>query len=54
MFLKRGVVISSAKTQLNWLCKRTMRLVANGKIELFYYKPYKLLNHEIKKLHVLT
>ena len=37
MLLKRsGITISSVKTWLNWLRKRAMRAVANGKISAFF------------------
>ena len=37
MLLKRlGITIISVKTWLNWLRKRAMRAVANGKISVFF------------------
>ena len=43
MLSKRpGIKISSVKTWLNWLRKRVMRAVANGKISAVFYKPENL------------
>ena len=44
MLLKRGMKISSANTLLNWLSKRAVKVVANGKISTFFCES---INHKI-------